>query len=69
VDANGPRPLHVGRVPEAIRGLLLKVKEYERLTARAAVSREPAAVRRALAANPLVPEPVVADMITALELG
>ena len=69
IDGNGPRPLHVGRVPEAVRGLLLRVKEYERLTARAAISRDPVAVRKALAANPLVPAPEVAGMIAALDLG
>lgn len=69
VDGNGPRPLHVGQVPEAVRGLLLRVKEYERLTARAAISRDPVAVRKALACNPLVPAPEVAGMIAALDLG
>lgn len=70
VDGNGPRALHVGRLPEAVRGLLLRVKDYERLTARAAVSREPDAVRTALAANPLVPSREVADdLVAALGLG
>ena len=32
IDGNGPRALHVGRVPEAVRALLLRVKDYERLT-------------------------------------
>jgi len=70
VDANGPRPLHVGRAPESVRGLLLRVKEYERLTARAAISRDPVAVRKALASNPLVPSPEAArDLVAVLELG
>ena len=70
IDANGPRPLHVGRVPEAVRGLLLRVKEYERLTARAAVNRDPVAALEALATNPLVPDPAAArDVFSALDLG
>jgi 6-phospho-beta-glucosidase len=70
IDGNGPRPLHVGRVPESVRGLLVAVKEYERQTARAAVSREPGAVREALAANPLVPSREVAgDLVAAMGLG
>jgi 6-phospho-beta-glucosidase len=69
IDVNGPRPLHVGRVPDSVRGLLAAVKVYERLTARAAVSREPAAVREALAANPLVPSrEVAADLVAAMDL-
>ena len=70
IDGNGPRPLHVGRVPEAVRGLLARVKEYERRTARAAVTRDPDAARRALATNPLVPTADAArDIFSALDLG
>lgn len=54
VDANGARPLHVGPVPEQVRELLARVKDYERLTARAAVSRAREAAAEALARNPLV---------------
>src|SRR2546423_5639796 len=35
VNANGARPLHVGRVPDRVQPLLARVKEYERLTVRA----------------------------------
>ena len=70
IDGNGPRPLHVGRVPDAVRGLLTRVKEYERLTARAAVSRDPDAAGEALARNPLVPTPDAArEILAALDLG
>ena len=54
VNANGARPLHVGRVPERIRPLLQQVKEYERLLVRAARAQSLDAARTALAANPLV---------------
>jgi 6-phospho-beta-glucosidase len=56
VNANGARPLHVGAVPERIRPLLTRVKDYERLTVRAALAPSLAAAREALARNPLVPD-------------
>jgi len=54
VGANGPMPLHVGPLPEAVRPLAVRVKEYERLTVRAALSGDRDLARRALARNPLV---------------
>ncbi|HEY3122042.1 MAG TPA: 6-phospho-beta-glucosidase, partial [Vicinamibacteria bacterium] len=63
VDANGPLALHVGRTPEAVRDLLLQVKDYERLTARAAVSRSREDALSALRRNPLVPSPGVAETL------
>lgn len=65
VTANGARPLHVGRVPEQVRDLLQRVKGYERLTVRAALSRDPGDARQALAANPLVPSEHAADTLLA----
>jgi 6-phospho-beta-glucosidase len=63
VDTNGPLALHVGRTPEAVRDLLLQVKDYERLTARAAVSRSREDALSALRRNPLVPSPGVAETL------
>ena len=60
VSANGARPLHVGPVPDRITPLLTRVKDYERLTVRAALTPSPAAARAALARNPLVPDEVTA---------
>jgi 6-phospho-beta-glucosidase len=54
VNADGARPLASVDVPANVRGLLTRVKEYERLTVGAAASRETADAERALAANPLV---------------
>ena len=69
VNSNGAHPLHVGTVPEAVRDLLVTVKTYERLTVEAALSRDPEAARRALAANPLVPDAATADrLVNALRL-
>ena len=70
VNANGARPLHVGRAPEAVRELLVQVKTYERLTVHAALSRNIEHAREALAANPLVPDATTADrLIQALRLA
>ncbi len=55
VNANGAHPLAVGSVPEAARGLLAQVKEYERLTVRSMETGATEDAIVALAANPLVP--------------
>jgi 6-phospho-beta-glucosidase len=65
VNANGAWPLHVGRVPDAVRPLLQQVKEYERLTIRAAADGSRAAAVDALAANPLVPGREAAERLLA----
>jgi len=65
VNANGARPLHVGRVPDAILPLLITVKEYERLTVSAAMAQSITAAAGALAANPLVPDRAIADRLVA----
>jgi 6-phospho-beta-glucosidase len=54
VDWHGPQPLAAGRVPDQVRGLLQSVKEYERLTIRAAVERSKELARLALLTNPLI---------------
>src|SRR6185295_8379553 len=63
VSANGARPLHVGRVPERVRPLLQQVKEYERLTVRAALAQSLDGARAALAVNPLVSSRDAADAL------
>lgn len=55
VNANGAHPLAVGGVPAAVRGLLERVKQYERLTVRAAAAESADHAVAALTANPLVP--------------
>ena len=54
VDQNGPRPLAVGVLPEAVQGLVLSVKHYERLTIRAAVEKRLDIATLALTMNPIV---------------
>jgi alpha-galactosidase/6-phospho-beta-glucosidase family protein len=65
VNANGARPLHVGRVPDRVRPLLTTVKDYERLTIGAAQSRSIASAQDALATNPLVPNRAAAERLIA----
>jgi 6-phospho-beta-glucosidase len=69
VNGNGARPLHCGAVPDAVRSLLVQVKEYERLTVEAALTRDGETATRALARNPLVPDDATArQLISALVL-
>jgi 6-phospho-beta-glucosidase len=65
VNANGARPIHVGDIPERIATLLTRVKEYERLTVRAALNLSLDAARDALAHNPLVPDAATAVRLIA----
>ena len=65
VNANGAQPLHVGAVPRAGRAAAGRVKEYERLTVRAALTQSLDAAREALAHNPLVPDRATADRLIA----
>jgi 6-phospho-beta-glucosidase len=54
VDWHGPQALAVGRVPTHVRGLLQSVKEYERLTIRAAVEKSKELARLALLTYSLI---------------
>jgi 6-phospho-beta-glucosidase len=63
VNANGAHPLNVAPVPERVRDLLVRVKEYERLTVDAGSTRSLDSARRALTVNPLVGERGLADVL------
>ena len=65
VNANGARPLAFGVAPPQARDLLVRVKEYERLTIEAAASRADADAVRALAHNPLVDDQSFAQRLVA----
>jgi len=54
VDQDGPRPLPTAPLPEVVAGLLLAVKNYERLAIRAAVEKSAALAALALFINPIV---------------
>lgn len=63
VNANGPLAMHVDPIPDSIRDLLVRVKEYERLTVQAALSGSVDVARKALAANPLIADSQLADRL------
>ena len=54
LGSNGALPLATGRPPGSVAGLLGEVKQYERLTVRAALEGSLAQAVEALAANPLI---------------
>jgi 6-phospho-beta-glucosidase len=54
VDRTGPRPCMTGRLPEAVRGLVVSVKAYERFTIQAALEKRWDAAAFALTMNPIV---------------
>lgn len=65
VSSRGVQVLPVGHAPEAVRSLLLQVKEYERLTVRASVDHSREMALAALEKNPLVARPEVARQVFA----
>lgn len=67
IDINGPRPLATGALPDAVRGLVLSVKAYERLAIRASVEKSLELARLALLEYPIVAQwkPSV-DLLDAL---
>jgi 6-phospho-beta-glucosidase len=54
VDRSGAKPVPAGRLPDAARGLVTAVKQYERLAIRAAVEKSFDLARLALLENPIV---------------
>ena len=68
VSTNGARPLSTGTPPDTVGELLLRVKEYERLTVRAAATGSGDEAVHALSANPLVASrDLAASLITAFQ--
>ncbi|MGC1171244.1 MAG: hypothetical protein WA886_20235, partial [Candidatus Acidiferrales bacterium] len=63
VSARGVRVPPVGLAPDAVRSLLLQVKEYERLTVRASVEHSRKFALAALEKNPLVGDQDVAQAV------
>jgi 6-phospho-beta-glucosidase len=63
VGAAGPEPLPQAPLAPELLGLVQHVAAYERLTAEAAVTRDPVTARKALLAHPLIGQ---VDMVDAL---
>ncbi len=69
IDRHGPQALAVGELPASVRGLVQAVKEYERLTIRAAVEQSETLAKQALLSYPLVGEwELASQLIGALKL-
>ncbi len=54
IDRHGPQAVAAGALPSSVRGLVQAVKEYERLTIRAAVEKSEALAQKALLIYPLI---------------
>jgi 6-phospho-beta-glucosidase len=65
VGPGGVRPLAAGELPPEARDVVVRVKEVERLTIRAAAEGSRALALEAIAHHPLVPSPAVAERILA----
>jgi 6-phospho-beta-glucosidase len=63
IDRDGAHPLPLDPLPTELLELVSRVKTYERLAVRAAVSGDPAIARAALAANPLAGGPELAGRL------
>jgi 6-phospho-beta-glucosidase len=67
IDRNGPRPLATGALPGTVQGLVLAVKEYERLAIQAAVMGSLEIAKVALLAYPIVGQwRIAGDVMNAL---
>lgn len=67
VSRQGVRPAQPGAAPEAVRGLLLQVKRYERLVSEAALTGRRDLALEALELNPLVGSAAAAPVLSAYE--
>ena len=65
VGRSGPVPVAVGEVPDHARALVATMKDVERTTIEAALTRSPALAVKALALHPLVPSVTTAREIFA----
>lgn len=54
INRQGARPESIGDLPDSVLGLVQSVKEYERLTIRAATEKSRELAKLALLAYPLV---------------
>ena len=69
IDRHGPQAIATGALPTSVRGLVQAVKEYERLTIRAAVEKSEALAQQALLIYPLIGQWELArQLLAALKL-
>ena len=55
ITKDGPKPISVGDLPVAVRGLVQQIKSFERVAAEAAVTGNYETALLAMTINPLVP--------------
>ncbi|MFS0637696.1 6-phospho-beta-glucosidase [Mesobacillus foraminis] len=63
ITKDGPKPIAVGDLPVAVRGLVQQIKSFERVAAKAAVTGDYNTALLAMTINPLVPSDKVAKQI------
>lgn len=63
ITKDGPKPLAVGDLPVAVRGLVQQIKSFERIAAEAAVTGDYNSVVLAMAINPLSPSDTISKQI------
>jgi 6-phospho-beta-glucosidase len=63
ITKEGPKPITVGDLPVAVRGLVQQIKSFERVAAEAAVTGDYNTALLAMTINPLVPSDKVAKVI------
>ncbi len=65
ISVEGVKPVHVGRLPESVRGLVLAVKAYERSAIRAATERSWPIALLAMLENPIIGQWEIAEDLRA----
>lgn len=63
ITKDGPRPITMGDLPVAVRGLVQQIKSFERVAAEAAVTGDYTTALLAMCINPLTPSDTVAKEI------
>jgi 6-phospho-beta-glucosidase len=63
ITKDGPKPISVGDLPVAVRGLVQQIKSFERVAAEAAVTGDYNTALLAMTINPLVPSDKVGKQI------
>jgi len=63
ITKDGPKPIAIGDLPVAVRGLVQQIKSFERISAEAAVTGDIDLAVLALSINPLTPSDTVAREI------
>lgn len=63
ITSEGPKPLAIGHLPEAVDGLVRQIKSFEKLAAKAAVYGDYNAALLALGTNPLIPSDDMAQTL------